>query len=385
MKRVLLIIDYFGRWPDWIDVFLRSCAHNPSIDWRIHTDCPLPALRPANVHFVQQSFDDYCRQASERLDVQFSPFLREEGKPPRPLYINLCDLRPCYADVHAQAVQEYDYFGWCDIDLVFGNLRRFLTPEVLEKDVVTFSSDLVSGHFTLLRNDRRVARMYRDIPRWRQRIEGRQGCTPWDDCLDESWMSRLCSPNPDFRRQAEETGVAQEALDRHRNDNAFIREWVTPFIPWNWSDGDCIHPEVWYWRDGEIGNWRDAGRSFPYLHFMNFKDHRYVARPLYEMQGTWKRRNPVDAAALTAEVIRIDRGGISGMSTVAAAADECQLREHRLRAGRIDTTGMSARQALQALGPAGVAWEQDSLVDRAGAVSAACREALWRERGGSCE
>lgn len=380
-KRVLLIVDYFGRWPEWFDVFLLSCAHNPDIDWLIHTDCPLPAQRPDNVRFVQLSFGDYCARVSDRLDLQFSPYRCEEGKLSTPLYINLCDLRPCYADLHPEAIEGYDYFGWCDIDVVFGNLRRFLTPDVLERNLITFSAGFCCGHFTLLKNTPAMRRMYHDIPDWRRRIEGRNGPTPWEDCLDEAWLTRLCSPpGTPFRAQALALGVQPQVIDRYRWHHAFIRECVTPFTPGDWIDGQRVHPEVWYWRGGELTNWRDGPRPFPYLHMMNFKQHRHIENTLYGMQATWERHCPVDPGVPGADVIRIDRGGIAGLSSEAAAADQRQLHEQRRVAQGIDTSGLSLQRALEALGPAGVAWQEGVLTDRAGAVPPALREALWRER-----
>ncbi|HEY8881095.1 MAG TPA: DUF6625 family protein [Roseateles sp.] len=380
MKRVLLIVDYFGRWPEWMEVFLLSCAHNRSIDWLIHTDCPLPALRPDNVRFVSQSFEDYCRKASDRLDLRFSPYEEcPSGKGQVPQYNNLCDLRPCYGDLHAEAIAGYDYFGWCDIDVVFGNLRSHLGPEVLNKNLVTFSGSLCSGHFTLLKNTPEMRRMYRDIPRWRQRIEGRHGRTPWEDCLDEAWLSRLCSPADSyFCAEAPARGVAPEVMDRYRRDNAFIREWVTPFIPWEWVDGQLLHPEVWYWRSGDLTNWRDGHRPFPYLHLMNFKQHRYVNEELHGLQATWGPSHRVDPTVLAADVIRIDRAGIVGLSHEEAAADRRQLREHRRLAASLDLSGLNSREALQALAAAGASWRQGVLQDRACVVPPDTRRALWQ-------
>jgi hypothetical protein len=384
MKKILLILDYFGRWPEWIDVFLLSCAHNPSINWLIHTDCPMPAVQPDNVRFVHMSFDDYCRLASDRLNLQFSPYWRDDGQPPRPIYTNLCDLRPCYGDLHAEALIGYDYFGWCDIDVVFGNLRRFLTPDVLEKNVITFSGEMCSGHFTLLKNEAHVVRMYQDIPQWRSRIEGRQGYTHWEDCLDEAWLSRLCSPpSSHFRSEALALGVPSEHIDRYRQNNAFVREWVTPFVPWRWADDSRLHPEVWYWSKGELSNCRDGSRTFPYLHFMNFKEHRYVDEPIYGLQSTWEGRSYLGQDLLQSDVIRIDREGFHGLTHDRAAADQKQLLDQMKLARQLATEGLSAPQALELLRPAGVTLGHGCLTDRAGVLSATHRESLWQEHRSS--
>ena len=43
---------------------------------------------------------------------------------------------------------EYDFWGYCDIDLIFGNIRKFITDDILDK----YDKILSRGHFTLFRN-----------------------------------------------------------------------------------------------------------------------------------------------------------------------------------------------------------------------------------------
>ncbi|WP_420882928.1 DUF6625 family protein [Zooshikella ganghwensis] len=40
LKTIAIIIPYFGQWPEWIDLYIESCKHNPSIDWLLFSDCP---------------------------------------------------------------------------------------------------------------------------------------------------------------------------------------------------------------------------------------------------------------------------------------------------------------------------------------------------------
>ena len=66
--RIKIIIPYFGHWPEWINLFLQSCAYNADIDWLFYTDCGEPEVRPANTEFITIRFVDYKKQVSEKKD-----------------------------------------------------------------------------------------------------------------------------------------------------------------------------------------------------------------------------------------------------------------------------------------------------------------------------
>lgn len=59
-----------------------------------------------------------------------------------------CDLKPCYGVIFADRLKEYDYWAFGDIDLIYGNIRRFFTNEILDR--YTYISGF--GHLTLVRN-----------------------------------------------------------------------------------------------------------------------------------------------------------------------------------------------------------------------------------------
>ncbi len=335
MKRVLLIADYFGSWPDWFPVFLASCAANPTIDWLIHTDCPPLRSKPDNVEFRAMSRDDYCSMISHRLDLFFDP---------ESMY-SICNLRPAFARIYPQDIGGYDYFGWCDVDVVFGDLRAFLDDVALEKDVVTMSSDICTGHLTLIRNAEPFRDMFADIPDWRARMADPTPC-PWEESLDEAWLSRLCSPSLAFRAQGLSKGVRPEAIDLYRRNNHFQEQWVTPFIPFPWWDGQVLHPEVWYWRPGSITNCRDGERQFPYLHFMNFKAPRFVAPYDWGLFPSWSDfETSFDPGVLKSEVIRIDRCGLRGLTCREEAQERAEL-ARLLSASRCEQASLESAESI---------------------------------------
>ena len=74
-----------------------------------------------------------------------------------PFIYKLCDFKVAYGEIFSDWLREYDFWGYCDNDLVFGNIRKFITDEILE----THDRILARGHFSLYRNSKNVNEMYK--------------------------------------------------------------------------------------------------------------------------------------------------------------------------------------------------------------------------------
>ena len=63
----------------------------------------------------------------------------------------LCDLKPCLAFIHERDVADFEFFGYGDIDVVYGNIGKFYTEEIRERfSVLSTHPERLSGHFTVL-------------------------------------------------------------------------------------------------------------------------------------------------------------------------------------------------------------------------------------------
>ncbi len=107
---------------------------------------------PENVIFVKKSLDEIKKLTSEKLDLAFQmdfPY-------------KLCDLRPAYGVVFDDFIKGYDFWGYCDIDVIFGKIRNFMTSEVLDHyDVVSPRHGYLLGAFTLFRNTQKINELYK--------------------------------------------------------------------------------------------------------------------------------------------------------------------------------------------------------------------------------
>lgn len=142
--KIAQIIPYFGKWPEWIELYMYSCGRNRMIDFIFYTDCPLPKHQYVNTIFRQCSFDDYKRLVSGRLGIDYR--IASAYK--------LTDLKPFLGVVHEKELKDYDFWGFGDIDLVYGDLSMVVNEKTLTKyDLLTTHSYHIAGHFTLCRNN----------------------------------------------------------------------------------------------------------------------------------------------------------------------------------------------------------------------------------------
>jgi len=188
--------------------------------------------------------------------------------------------------VHATASRGYDLIGWGDIDVIYGQIRSIYTDEILTANVISSDPEICSGHLTLMRNEPWLCEAFYNLHDWRDRLEEPLPCE-WADSLDESHLTALFSPDPLARAKAEYRSGSRAPNPKFYINNYFKEQWTTPFTPKRWRDGSEIHPETWFWRDGEITNVHDGSRRFLYLHIMNFKAKRWVNERLYGDAPTW--------------------------------------------------------------------------------------------------
>lgn len=260
LKSIIMVMPYFGQWPEWIDLFMISCRWNATVNWLFITDCGIPACAPDNVEFIQMPYADYRQFISGRLGIRFpdtSPY-------------KLCDYKPTYGYLHEDLVRGYDFFGFGDIDVIYGNIRHFYTPEVLRHNVISTHDNRLSGHFCLLRNNERMRQAFRRVENWRMYLE-----TPEHRGFDEHKFRRIVlrhNKHPRFMRKI------SGWLDPYQRGTYFREQYSTILSPVPWHNGSLDHPQEWRWRRGRLTNTRDGEREFLYLHFMNWKSSRYLSK-----------------------------------------------------------------------------------------------------------
>jgi hypothetical protein len=129
-----------------IDLWLNSCACNPTVDWLVFTDQELNDA-PQNVHLIKTSLEEIHRLARNKLGLPI--ILKHPFK--------ICDFRPAFGVIFKDYLKDYDFWGHCDFDMIFGDVRKFITNDILE----AYDKVLRLGHLSLYRNTPEVNERYK--------------------------------------------------------------------------------------------------------------------------------------------------------------------------------------------------------------------------------
>lgn len=277
--KVAQIIPYFGKWPEWIELYMYSCGHNPIVDFIFYTDCPLPKHMYANTLFHICTFEEYMHLVGTRLGIEYS--VNSAYK--------LTDLKPFLGAIHKPELEEYDFWGFGDIDLVYGDLSMFVNDANLKKyDVLTTHNYHIAGHFTLCRNNDYYRNLCFKICNWQSGLVEDQHYG-----YDEVEWSRLVYPCLDLIRffhnkVLRHLGIKFCAvLDRLNpifgRKKMFVEFWTSPEP----SPKQNCNPEwVYDLKHGRV--FRYDGRALPYLHFLFFKKTPWLETEYYWRNGFYQ-------------------------------------------------------------------------------------------------
>lgn len=196
MRTIAFVIPYFGKLPPMFPLWLASCRQNPSVDFLLFTDDRTAYDYPENVRVEYTTFEAVRQLLQDCFDFPIA--LTTPYK--------LCDYKPVYGKAFARWLEGYDFWGHCDIDLVWGDIRHFFTEELL----AAHERILWQGHCSVYRNCQSVNSYYRTLdPR---------GCMDWRTVY-------TTEANQSFDEYAEHNGGGL-SLIMERNGVPMYREWI---------------------------------------------------------------------------------------------------------------------------------------------------------------
>lgn len=175
-KHAAFIIPYFGKFNGYFQLFLNSCAKNPTYDWIIFTDDKRHFQYPDNVIVHDTTFADI--KALFRSKFSFDLSMDKPYK--------LCDYKPAYGYVFAEYLKEYPYWGECDTDLIFGDIDQFLFPKMQEG----YDKIGIFGHCTLYRNTEEVNTLFLKKLNGKQRFQ-QVAQEYWNHSFDEEFKESI--------------------------------------------------------------------------------------------------------------------------------------------------------------------------------------------------
>lgn len=144
--KVALILPYFGRFDSLFPLWLETCRWNKDFDWLVFTDDRREFDYPENVKVTYMEFAELREKIQKLYD--FSIALDAPYR--------LCNFRPAYGEVFEEHLKDYDAWGFCDNDMLFGNLAN-----MIPKDLPTLYKVGGFGHLSLVPNTREIRNIYK--------------------------------------------------------------------------------------------------------------------------------------------------------------------------------------------------------------------------------
>ncbi len=154
-KKICIINCYWGKWPEWFNFFIESCKNNSNIDWFFFSDNTTKPQKVNNIRFIPLTREEFNSLTTNKLGFKV------EIKNP----YKVCDFKPAYGKIFEDYLSDHNFWGYCDIDLIFGKINHFIDNEFLEKfDIISFYHRFLSGPLCLYRNIDKINLLYQRIP-----------------------------------------------------------------------------------------------------------------------------------------------------------------------------------------------------------------------------
>lgn len=145
--KITYIIPYFGKLRNDINLWLETCKYNKTINFLIITDDKTSYKYPDNVKVIYEKFEILKKKINKLLGFEVK--LEKAYK--------LCDFKPAYGEIFSEYITDCDFWGHCDMDMLWGDIRHVVTDDVLnEYDKIGFL-----GHSTIYRNTPEVNARYK--------------------------------------------------------------------------------------------------------------------------------------------------------------------------------------------------------------------------------
>lgn len=245
MKKICFIVPYFGKLPQYFQVWLESCRYNPTINWIVFTDDKSKFNYPENVSVYYLSFAEMkdriqnCFEYDICLDIPYK----------------LVDFKIAYGEIFENYLSDYDFWGFCDIDLIWGNIRNFFTDELLTQ----YEKIGDQGHSTIFKNTRDINSLYRK--KIDNQVSYREIATKeMIFASDKEYISNIF----DYFKKDVFKKVIYAGLEKYKA--GFFLQNMPPEEDYkNWR-------QVFTWRDGCLTRWYVYNNSlyseeFLYIHF----------------------------------------------------------------------------------------------------------------------
>ena len=245
---ICVLTAYFGTFPHYFCLWLKTCERNSQIDFFVFSDATYKDRLPDNVKIIPMTLARMKQLACKHMQMEVS--LERPYK--------CCDYKPLYGTIFKEYICGYEYWGHCDIDLMFGDIYSFL----VKNDYRKYDKFLPLGHLCFYRNTEKVNAYYK-LPGSKNGDYNEVFTTDasfWFDELGGIQQIYMTNNLPNFTKR-----LFADISHRHR------RFTLSTQCSLSEKDKNYRH-QVFFWEDGKVyRTYIQHGHMFSeeymYIHF----------------------------------------------------------------------------------------------------------------------
>lgn len=153
-KKIVLIQLWIGKIPDYFWYHYETTKNLP-IDFLFVTNQNIQL--DSNNYKVLKISEEQIKQLIHQKIGKFFDVI---------VYRNISQLKPSLGDLFSEYITNYDYFGYYDIDTLFGDVHNYLNPYLDSFEVISFATEVfhnrTSGVLTILKNTENNRVLYKN-------------------------------------------------------------------------------------------------------------------------------------------------------------------------------------------------------------------------------
>jgi len=166
LKKVFLNPLFGDKYPkEWMDGFVENVQRLGEYGWYWKIFTPHRDLKSkGNVEFIYMTIEDFDARVEGVSGIYPGNYI--DGHGPHKL---ISDYYPAYGLIFKDYIEDADYWGHCNWDVVYGRLEKYL-PDHFFDDCDIFGNDpnAINGIFSLYRNTGKINHLFSKTPGWEE-------------------------------------------------------------------------------------------------------------------------------------------------------------------------------------------------------------------------
>lgn len=218
-KKLILITVWFGKLPDYLDLFLYS-IQNKNYDILFITDQNINKY-PNNFKILNMTFEQFNNHLNYKTG--FNVKIKHFSK--------LVDVKPLLGLLFYEFISDYIYWGWTDIDMIMGDIDNCI-PKNNNYDVISYGKASF-GPLTIFKIN--ITDIYKYLTNYEEILNDEYICK-----VDEPWWFIDKNYTNDLQVYIDEKTkvkfyAGKNILDYLKNKSVYVISWTNTCNGIDWS------------------------------------------------------------------------------------------------------------------------------------------------------